>query len=91
MSEYYIGTTILKCKPLSYAITNDKQKNVCSYCFKEYSKLSVCAKCNCAHYCSRQCQVEDWYAVCFLSIILRKQHKKDCSWMKKLASVIKVN
>lgn len=57
----YIGTTILKCKPLSYAITNDKHKNVCCNCFKEYGKLSACAKCNCACYCSRQCQVADWY------------------------------
>ena len=60
MSIDAVGTTIMKCKPLSFAITNEKEQFVCQNCFKEYPKLMTCAKCGYARYCCRQCQVSDW-------------------------------
>ena len=54
------GTTIMTCNPLSFAVTNDKQAFVCQNCLKEYPKLMACGKCGYAHYCCRECQVQDW-------------------------------
>ena len=56
-----LGTTIMMCKPLSFAVTNEKQQFVCQSCYKEYPKLMTCSKCGYARYCCRQCQVNDWW------------------------------
>lgn len=83
---YNVGTTIMTCNPLSFAVTNDKQAFVCQNCLKEYPKLMACGKCGYAHYCCRECQVQDWFGR-IAGLIPRKRHKKECGWMKKLMEV----
>ena len=56
-----IGTTILTCKPLSFAISNDKQNNVSCNCYRVLPKHSAGSNCTYPHYCCPQCQVADWY------------------------------
>ena len=46
----------------------------------------ACGKCGYAHYCCRECQVQDWFGR-IAGLIPRKRHKKECGWMKKLMEV----
>lgn len=32
----------------------------CQYCFKTDEKLSKCSRCKVVHYCSKECQKQDW-------------------------------
>jgi hypothetical protein len=50
----------LQCIELGYDGAAPKEAPVCFHCGKSDVKLSQCAKCNVAGYCSRECQVKDW-------------------------------
>jgi len=41
-----------------------------------YQIVKACARCNCAYYCSREHQVEDW-----------SKHKLDCKFLSKLGNI----
>lgn len=45
---------------LGYENKSPPQKQVCFQCGKEAEKLSKCAKCQVASYCSKECQVQNW-------------------------------
>ena len=48
--------------------------HACNCCGKveTHNKLKACAKCKVAHYCSKECQTQDW-----------KKHKKECVGLSK--------
>jgi len=50
----------LQCMELGYVGESSQDNPVCFLCGKSNVKLSKCAKCCVAGYCSRDCQVEDW-------------------------------
>lgn len=51
---------------------------VCFACGKEQEKLSKCAKCHIAAYCSRECQIKDWKD---------GRHKMACPSYTRLGSI----
>lgn len=51
----------LQCIELGYEGAETKDTPVCFSCGKSNDgKLSKCAKCHVAGYCTRECQVKDW-------------------------------
>jgi uncharacterized protein Veg len=53
-------------------INNTSKSNICHSCQKSVEKISKCAKCRIASYCSRECQIKDW-----------KNHKIICNDLGK--------
>lgn len=58
---YYLGTTIMQCMPLSWAVTNECATTICHHCLRSVEKAPCCGRCGYTRYCSRVCQVEDWF------------------------------
>ena len=55
-----------------FSKTEDKKdpeipENSCAYCLKKPEKLFMCSQCKKVHYCSKECQRNDW-----------KKHKEKC-------------
>lgn len=55
------------------AVSTANLQQTCSGCFSASKKVSRCAACKALHYCSAQCQRQDW-----------AQHKTECAALTRL-------
>ena len=54
-----------------HKINQTDRDYLCSYCLKRHeNKLKCCKRCKDAHYCNRECQINDW-----------EKHKKRCNYI----------
>eukprot|EP01097_Dermamoeba_algensis_P000316 TRINITY_DN1113_c0_g4_i1.p1 TRINITY_DN1113_c0_g4~~TRINITY_DN1113_c0_g4_i1.p1 ORF type:complete len:517 (-),score=99.66 TRINITY_DN1113_c0_g4_i1:782-2332(-) len=65
-----VGTTILEAQPYTWVVLDGQQAKFCSFCVHKKDKLSACSACKFAHYCSPECQKQDW-----------PDHKGECKSM----------
>lgn len=68
--EQGVGDNITPTIQVKWTRSNTIRR--CQYCFKNDVKLSKCSSCNVVHYCSKECQKEDW-----------KMHKIYCKSCKE--------
>ena len=85
-----IGAMILSTYPLICSPISQRIPSICHYCFKRFRTLSRCSRCKLVRYCSKQCQVADWY-VRSLLLINRKYHKVECPVFKILSNMVDVD
>lgn len=58
----------------------DTKDEFCHKCHKKREELKKCAKCRCAMYCSRDCQINHW-----------KHHKKQCKLIVQQTEGLKIH
>ncbi|RNA05698.1 histone-lysine N-methyltransferase SMYD3 [Brachionus plicatilis] len=54
------GSCIIEALPFVHCLLYDKKQLFCDFCFKESSRCLRCSRCKFMHYCSKQCQINDW-------------------------------
>ncbi|KAG9285246.1 hypothetical protein G9A89_002142 [Geosiphon pyriformis] len=67
------GKLIMEEKPYAAVVDDKNLDKICSCCFNQAKRLMRCSSCNMTHYCSTQCQKEDW-----------KYHKDECQTVNKV-------
>lgn len=67
------GSLLLKAEPLIIATFSHNRHQYCNFCLKQKDSLLKCGKCMTLHYCSSDCQRQDWTL-----------HKKECLVYQKI-------
>ena len=64
-----------------YDLLIDQNPVCCFNCRQRFEQLKRCSRCQLAHYCSQDCQVDHW----------KTSHKKLCRHMPKISALTKLN
>ncbi|CAG8493713.1 2130_t:CDS:2 [Paraglomus occultum] len=67
------GTSIWQALPFSAVVDDQNISNTCSSCFVNDKRMFKCSKCSLIHYCSKQCQIDDW-----------QNHQEECKAIVKV-------
>nr|CCA24457.1 conserved hypothetical protein [Albugo laibachii Nc14] len=71
------GSRVLSSLPFAKVLSVTYWQKRCSVCFQQLHCVSRCGACHIAHYCSKNCQKDDW----------RLDHRIECATFRQLATL----